>query len=83
MITWLTDPEVLRSQAGLSLAQRAVIFHRKFPETKISAVWIGKIYKRNKIRRKIVSIKKFSNLRKKMKIENQIKVAKTKLIELV
>ena len=47
---WLMSEETLRRTAHLSLAQRAVLFHRQFPERHVSPSTISKLYKENKIR---------------------------------
>ena len=45
------------------------MLHRVFPETHITGNLIGQIYKKNKIRRIVVVIKKFSYLRTDIKIK--------------
>ena len=50
--------ETLRRTAHLSLAQRAVLFHRQFPERHVSPSTISKLYKQNKIRRKAIRFQK-------------------------
>jgi len=70
MIDYLINPEIIKEWAGLSLAERAVMLHRKFPEVHISGSMIGLIYKKFKIKRKIVIIKKYSNLKTKKKISS-------------
>ena len=51
---WLMSEETLRHTAHLTLAQRAVLFHRQFPERHVSPSTICKLYKENKIRRKAI-----------------------------
>ena len=51
---WLMSEETLRQTAHLTLAQRAVLFHRQFPERHVSPSTICKLYKNNKIRRKAI-----------------------------
>ncbi len=51
---WLMSEETLRRTAHLSLAQRAVLFHRQFPERHVSPSTICKLYKNNKIKRKAI-----------------------------
>ena len=48
--------------AHLTLEQRAVMFHRKWPKLKVSPSTICKLYKANKIKRKAPCFRK---LRKK------------------
>ena len=42
---YLTGLNTLVNTSGYTLAERAVLFHRKFPEVTISSAYIGKIYK--------------------------------------
>ena len=44
--------------AHLTLAQRAVMFHRRWPERKVSPNTICKLYKANNIKRKAVRVRK-------------------------
>ena len=44
--------------AHLTLAQRAVMFHRRWPERKVSPSTICKLYRANKIKRKAVRFRK-------------------------
>ena len=44
-IEYLCSPQTLTAWAHLSLKQRAVMFHRQFPELKISATLLGRTYK--------------------------------------
>ena len=53
-IGFLASEETLTRWAHLNLHQRAVLFHRRFPELKVSASLIQRFYKRMKIRFKLV-----------------------------
>ena len=53
-IEFLCSQNTLKSWAHLSLAQRAVMFHRKFPEIKISASTLWRTYKRCGIKFKFI-----------------------------
>ena len=53
-IDYLVNPQTLRYWAHLSLKQRAVLFHRQFPELRISASQIHRIYKDHAIRYKYI-----------------------------
>ena len=57
------------------------MLHRKFPEDHISGSLMGLMYRRFKIKRKVVMIKKFSNLKTKAKMRLQIKEARDQLQE--
>jgi len=52
---YLQDAATLRAWAGRSLAERAVLYHRRFPHKLISAMELCRFYKRNKITRKAVT----------------------------
>ena len=52
---FLKDPETLKAWAGRSLAERAVLYHRRFVHKTISAMELCRFYKRNKISRKAVN----------------------------
>lgn len=69
MVSHIKDPKVINAWSGYSLDQRAVMLHRAFPETHVSGSTIHKVYKDNKIKRKVVVIKKFSNLKTERKIK--------------
>ena len=57
-ISYLTDPTVLQIWASYSLKERAQLFHRSFPELRVSSSTIAKLYKQHGIRYKaIVRIK--------------------------
>ena len=45
--------------AHLFLAQRAVMFHRRWPERKVSPSTICKLYRANKIKRKALGFRKY------------------------
>ena len=46
--------ETLIAQAGLSLKQRCVLFHRVFPEVFISPQALHRLYRKHSIRRKVI-----------------------------
>lgn len=54
-IDYLINDKTLKYWAHFSLAQRAVMFHRQFPELHISAQSIANIYKKNGISYKTVN----------------------------
>ena len=51
---YLLHPETLRAWAHLSLKQRAVMFHRQFPEIRISASLLHRTYRANGVRFKYI-----------------------------
>ena len=51
---YLLHPETLRAWAHLSLKQRAVMFHRQFPELKISASLLQRTYRAGGVRYKYI-----------------------------
>ena len=68
ILEYLISPETLQLHSGLNLEERAVMLHRRFPETKISPSLISRIYKKFRIKKKIVQIKKYSNAKNHKKI---------------
>ena len=44
---WLISEDILTQMAHLTLAQRAVLFHRRWPERKVSPSTICKLYRAN------------------------------------
>ncbi len=54
-INFLISDETLRNQAHLTLHQRCVMLHRRFPEIKLSASSLQKLYKRHKIKFKLIN----------------------------
>jgi hypothetical protein len=55
---YLLSDETLRSQAQNSLEERCVMFHRQFPEIKLSRAHLGAIYKKHGITRKVIKFVK-------------------------
>ena len=53
-VAFLTSPNTLREWAHLSLLQRARMFHRTFPEIKVSASTIRRLYLKHGIRLKAI-----------------------------
>ena len=53
-IQFLTSQTTLKKQVGLSLEQRAALFHESFPLVKITRSMLQKIYKRHGIKRKAI-----------------------------
>ena len=43
-LNYLLDPETINRWAGLTLASRAVMFHRRYPEISINAYILRKVY---------------------------------------
>ncbi len=59
MIDFIKDPVCVRKWAGLSLAERAILLHRRFPKVRVSGSTIGLYYRKLRIKMKAVAIKKF------------------------
>ena len=53
-IAFLTSEKTLQSQAGYTLKTRAIMFHRKFTDRKISASCLCRLYRKHSIKRKMV-----------------------------
>ena len=56
---FLRNPRTLELWSGKTLKERAVLFHRKFPNKKIAVTSLRKFYLRNKIKRKKVRQQKY------------------------
>jgi len=54
-IAFLTSQETLKAWTGYSLAQRCVLFHRRFPNKVMSAMSLCRLYKKHQIKRKVVA----------------------------
>ena len=54
----MLEEQTLQSWAHLSLKQRAIMFHRRFPEVKISASTLARFYQANGIRYKYIQREK-------------------------
>ena len=50
MIEFIKDPACVRRWAGYTLAERAVLLHRRFPYVRVSASTISRYYKRLRIK---------------------------------
>jgi hypothetical protein len=60
-IEYLCSNETLKSWAGRSLRERAVLMHRRFPDIKISSSTVDSIYRSQGVKKKRVLIKKSLN----------------------
>lgn len=54
-IKFLLDKDILQKWAHLSLKQRAKMFHRHYPDTKISASTIERIYFKGGVKYKYIN----------------------------
>lgn len=57
-IAYLTSPLTLQKWACRSLVERAVLFHRRFGEVKISAWTLSRVYRKAGIKRKAIRFSK-------------------------
>lgn len=53
-IQWLTSDSTLREQAGVTIATRCKLLHRRFPDMRISTTRLLQVYRQHSIRRKRV-----------------------------
>ena len=51
---FLTSLETLRLWAGKSLKERAILFHRKFPNKRIAVTSLRRLYLSKGVKRKVV-----------------------------
>ena len=78
-ITFLTSQATLRTWAGLTLKQRSILFHRKFPDMKITQNILQRLYAKHHIRRKVVRMVKVAPPDKSKDYERLREMACTKL----
>ena len=57
-IGYLLSEQILQERAARILKERCVLFHRRFPEVSISKSYLQKIYKENKVKRKVITYTK-------------------------
>ena len=66
---YLKAPATLRAWAGRSLAERSILYHRRFAHKTITAMELCRFYKRNKIKRKAVTRYKTATPEKRAEYE--------------
>ena len=76
MIEFIRSRDTVKAWAGKTLDERAIMLHRKFPQTKITGNYIGKLYSRFKIKRKAVVLRKYAEIKVQPAVKQQIKDAK-------
>ena len=60
-IDYIVNEETLKLWTGLSIKDRCIHFHRKYPEIKMSASMLSQIYKNHGIKKRAIHYtKKFS-----------------------
>jgi hypothetical protein len=57
-IQFLLSEDILELWAEKTLSERCVLFHRAFPEIKISSSCLSLLYKKNQIRKKVIVVGK-------------------------
>ena len=65
----------------MNLDERAVMLHRAFPHMRITGQYLGKIFKKHKIKKKTIKIEKYYMIKKSHHIHAQIRRAKEELEE--
>ena len=55
---WLTSAETLSAHIGLSLMDRSKLFERQYPDRKMNAMLLTKIYRMYGVKKKAISWKK-------------------------
>ena len=71
-IEWLTSHATLDKWVGLSLEERLVMFHRQYPEKKITIYRLRKAYREAGIKLKKIQTTKIVTKGQKAKIEMQL-----------
>jgi hypothetical protein len=57
-VNFLLSPDTLISQAGKTMQERTILFHRKFATKTISKTALWRLYKDNGVKRKSIKINK-------------------------
>ena len=83
MVEYATNPNTILKQSGMTLNERSIMLHRKFPYTRITGNYLGKIYSKHIIKMKKVVMKKFENFKIKMRIQKKILECKNELIQAI
>ena len=71
-LAFLLSDATLEAWAPLTLAQRAVLFHRRFPEVTITARYLGQLYRQHRIKRKVVRFVKSYPAKRAHRMEAQL-----------
>ena len=58
MLEWISSVETLEKHVGMTLAERAVMLHRKFPETRITESALSRLFKEQGVKKKVILKKK-------------------------
>ena len=75
-LNYLVDPGTLKSWAGRTLQERRVLFHRMYPDIKISLYHLRLAYKEAGVKKKMIRIKKQVHERHRQRILEQTQDAK-------
>ena len=78
-IDFLCSSQTLQHQVGFNLEQRAILFHRQFPECKITRNQLWYIYHKNGIRRKVVRNTKVLTPKQVTRLEPKVDELRTNL----
>ena len=74
-VRFLKSPDTLRIWSGMSLQQRCQLFHRRYPETKLSVYLLRKVYRMHMIRKKTIRKSKEPSLSSLEKIWSEAVMA--------
>ena len=81
MKEWIISEEILKKHTALTLAERAVMLHRQFPETKISESALSRLFKKEGVKKKVIVKKKRVKWGQKGEVKQEIDDAKTNLMD--
>ena len=81
MIEWVTSKETLKQHTALTLAERAVMLHRQFPETRVSESALSRLFKKEGVKKKAIVKKKRVKWGQKGEVKQEIEDAKTNLMD--
>ena len=75
----MADEATLRQWAGKTLAERCVLYHRRFSHKKLSPSALCRFYRAHRIKRKVIVKYKTPPTHKKEKYDQMLVEAKTAL----
>ena len=81
MISYLIDPEVVRSWSHLTLVERKQMLHRRFPERHVSIYYLRQVYRRHGISKKKIRKTKLVTAEHRQRIREECLEARQQLAE--
>ena len=82
-MAWIISPDTMRSQVGLSIAERRAQFLHRYPDRQISTTKYWTLYRRHRIRKKKIRITKINDENRERRIMRELEYMATQLREMV